>query len=124
MQGALKTARILGDHGISTRLAVLPLGEKQRAARESLAGVPEGSSEAEALLAGAKIEVDEFFAAGRTAADFEAILAAAQTPLEMAISRVSTETPEVDLARLLEPILAQVNRLDPIERHPTPALQT
>ena len=38
MQGALKTARILAGHGIATRVAVLPLGEKQRAAREKLAG--------------------------------------------------------------------------------------
>jgi DNA primase len=117
MQGALKTARILGDHGISTRLAVLPLGEKQRAARERLARVPEGSAEAEALLADAKIDVNEFFSAGGTAAAFEAILAAAQTPLEMAISRLSSETPDADLGRLLEPILAQVNRLDPIEQN-------
>jgi DNA primase len=117
MQGALKTARILGDHGISTRLAILPLGEKQRTARERLAGLPEGSAEAEALLADAKIDVNEFFSAGGNTADFEAILAAAQTPLEMAISRLSPETPDADLARLLEPILAQVNRLDPIEQH-------
>ena len=37
MQGALKTARILAQHGIATRVAVLPLGEKQQAAREKLA---------------------------------------------------------------------------------------
>ena len=36
MQGALKTARILAQHGIATRVAVLPLGEKQQAARETL----------------------------------------------------------------------------------------
>ncbi len=117
MQGALKTARILADHGIATRLAVLPLGEKQRTARERLTALPKGSAEAEALLADAKIDVNEFFSAGGNAAGFEAILAAAQTPLEMAISRLSSETPEADLGKLLQPILAQVNRLDPIEQH-------
>jgi len=38
--GALKTARILAQHGIATRVAVLPLGDKQQAAREKLAGLP------------------------------------------------------------------------------------
>ncbi|MCX6621145.1 MAG: CHC2 zinc finger domain-containing protein [Acidobacteria bacterium] len=117
MQGALKTARILGGHGIATRVAVLPLGEKQRAARETLAGMPEGSAEAEAALADAKIDVNEFFASGKTAADFEAILGRSQTPLEMAIAGLSQDTPDADLARLLEPILAQVNQFDPIEQH-------
>ncbi len=116
MQGALKTARILADHGIATRVAVLPLGEKQRAAREKLATLPAGSTEADDLDAAAKIDVNEFFVAG-TAADFEAILAAAQTPVEIAISRLSPSTPDADLGRLLEPILAEVNQLDPIEQH-------
>jgi predicted P-loop ATPase len=114
MQGALKTAGVLAGHGITTRVAVLPLGEKQRSAREKLAGVPPGSLEADALLAEAKIDVNEFFAAGNTAADFEALLAAAQTPLELAISRLAPETP--DLAKALDPILAEVRRLDPVEQ--------
>ena len=117
MQGALKTARFLAEHGIATRVAVLPLGEKQRAAREKLAGLSEGSAEADAAMADSKIDVNEFFASGKTAGDFEAILGESQTPLEMAISRLSQDTPEADLARLLEPILAQVNRFDPIEQH-------
>lgn len=116
MQGALTTARILADHGITTRVAVLPLGEKQRAAREQLAGVAAGSAEADALEASAKIDVNEFFAAGHTAAEFEAILASAQTPLELAISKLPPEIRDADLARLLEPILTQVRQLDPIEQ--------
>ena len=116
MQGALKTARVLAEHGITTRLAVLPLGEKQRAAREKLVGLPQGSPEAEAAMADAKIDVNEFFASGMTAGDFEAILAAAETPLELAISRLSAGVPDGDLSRLLKPILAEVGRLDPIEQ--------
>jgi DNA primase len=115
-QGALKTARILADHGIITRVAVLPLAEKQRAAREKLAGLPAGSAETDDLLADAKIDVNEFFASGKTAADFEAILGAAQTPIELAISKLSAEIPDADLSRLLEPILSEVGRLDPIEQ--------
>ena len=113
MQGALKTARVLADHGIATRVAVLPLGEKQRAAREKLAA---GSAGSEELLVDAKIDVNEFFASGKTAADFERILDAAQTPLELAISKLSPETPDADLARILEPLLAEVRRLDPIDQ--------
>jgi hypothetical protein len=116
MQGALKTARILADHGIATRVAVLPLGKKQQAARETLASLPGGSAEADALMADAKIDVNEFFACGKTAADFEAILAAAQTPIELAISKLSAEIPDADLSRLLEPILSEVGRLGPIEQ--------
>jgi len=136
LNGALRTAGVLGAHGILTRVAVLPLGEKQQKARQELrdrfdahpgitpkdlAKQLEGRGEeeirrAESLLADAKIDVNEYFASGRTAADFEAILSGAQTPLELAISRLSTATPETDLARLIEPILAEVRRLDPIDQ--------
>ncbi|HJT87904.1 MAG TPA: CHC2 zinc finger domain-containing protein, partial [Bryobacteraceae bacterium] len=116
LQGGLKTARVLAEHGITARVAVLPLGEKQRAAREELASMGSGSAEADDLAAAAKIDVNEFFAAGHTAADFEAILASAQTPLELAISKLSPDIPDSDLARLLDPILAEVGRLDPIEQ--------
>ena len=78
--------------------------------------MPGGSAEAEALLADAKIDVNEFFASGKTAADFEGILAAAQTPLELAISKLSTDVPDADLSRILEPILSEVGRLAPIEQ--------
>lgn len=116
MQGALKTARTLATHGIATRVAMLPLGEKQRAAREKLAGLPSGDAEAGKLMADAKIDVNEYFASGRTAADFEQILAGAQTPLESAISKISPETPDADLARTLGPVLTEVRQLDPIEQ--------
>ena len=116
MQGALRTARILSAHGIATRVAVLPLAEKQRAAREKLDALPAGSAEADALLADAKIDVNEFFASGKTSTDFEGILAAAQTPLELAISKLSPDVPDADLSRLLEPILSEVGRLNPIEQ--------
>jgi len=116
MQGALKTARILSEHGITTRVAVLPLGDKQRVAREKLAGLPEGSAEAEALLADAKIDVNEYFASGKTASDFEALLAASQTPLESAVAALNPDTPDEDLARLLDPIMREIGRLAPIEQ--------
>ena len=79
---------------------LLARSSRPRARRS--AGLPGGSAEADALMADAKIDVNEFFASGKTAADFEAILAAAQTPLELAISKLSTEVPDADLSRLLE----------------------
>jgi predicted P-loop ATPase/DNA primase len=116
LRGAMKTARILAGHGIATRVAVLPLGEKQRAAREKLAQLSRESPDAEALVADAKIDVNEFFASGKTIADFEAVLASAATPLESVIARLPAGVPETDLARLLDPVLAEVRQVDPIEQ--------
>jgi hypothetical protein len=136
LNGALRTARALAARGILTRVAALPLAEKQRHARQELKdsfGVDaaigpremakrleghaaEEIERAEALLADAKIDVNEFFAAGKTAPDFEAILAAAETPLEMAIAKLDSGTPEAELEGLLNPILQEVGQMGPIER--------
>ena len=136
LNGALRTARALAAHGILTRVAALPLGEKQQKARKELKdsfGVDaavgpremakclegrttEETAHAEALLADAKIDVNEFFAAGNTAADFEAILAAAETPLEMAIAKLDSSTPDEQLEDLLAPILQEVGQMGPIEQ--------
>ncbi len=114
IRGALRTAGVLSAHGITTRVAILPLGEKQRAAREGLAATPAGTPEAGALLADAKIDVNEYFSSGKTSADFEALLGAARTPIEMAIDSLSPDTPDQDLLRVLGPLLAEVGQLDPI----------
>ena len=136
MNGAMRTARTLAENGILTRLAVLPLGEKQQTARRELrerfgvegsvtprelAKLLEGKGQddvqhAQCLLADAKIDVNEYFATGKSAADFDDILAAAQSPLELAISKLGTDTPDQNLSRALEPILAEVGRLGPIEQ--------
>jgi len=136
MNGAMRTARTLAENGILTRLAVLPLGEKQQLARwelrdrfgvegsvtpRELAKLLEGKDQdeiqqAQSLLGDAKIDVNEYFATGKSAADFEGILAAAQTPLELAISKLSIQVADADLSRLLEPILSEVGRLVPIEQ--------
>lgn len=125
MQGALKTAFVLGKHGILTKVAALPLAEKQERARRELRerfGIDASANgkdlpdDAQALLADAKIDVNEFFAAGRTAADFERLLAEAQTPLELAIGKLSRATPDEDLSRILDPVLVEVHNLDPVEQ--------
>ncbi|MBZ5622141.1 MAG: hypothetical protein LAQ69_25945 [Acidobacteriia bacterium] len=135
MRGALRTAQILIENGITTRVATLPLGEKQQNARQelkdsfgldgpadSLKGAKlEGLGEEElqraaALLEQAKLDVNQYFADGGTAADFEAVLASAQTPLELSISRLSAGTAASEIDRMLEPILAAAKRLSPVEQ--------
>ena len=114
MHGALQTARTLAEHGITTRVAVLPLGEKQIAARARLKELPDDAPELDALRLEAKIDVNEFFASGGTTSDFERVLAAAQTPLEMAIAQLRPDAH--DLGAHLDPILAEIRRLDPIDQ--------
>lgn len=135
LQGALRTAQILIENGITTRVATLPLGEQQQNARRQLKdgfGIPgptgsprtgdlEGRSEedarlAAALLEHAKLDVNGYFAEGRTTADFEAVLASAQTPLELSISRLSAGTAESEIDHVLEPILGAAKRLSPVEQ--------
>ena len=137
INGALRTARVLSEHGIDTRVVILPLEEKHRKARQELAdrfgldaavgprelakgleGRPrEEIGEAERLLSEAKCDVNEYFAAGHTAEEFEGLLSRAQTPLEFAISRLPRDSPEEERNRLLEPILHDIAALAPLEQN-------
>ncbi len=136
LKGALRTAEILSAEGIDTRLVALPLEESHLAARRELAArfdiqtaagpkelarrlerrPPAELAEAERLLAAAKLDVNEYFTAGHTAEDFEALLAAAQTPLEFGIARLPVEVSESERSRLVEPLLAQVAALSPLDQ--------
>jgi DNA primase len=126
--GALDTARLLAQEGIDARVAVLPLGEKQAAARQqlrerfgltddqlrnelpvSLSNEPaETQKERAELLANAKIDVNEYFASGRTAADFEQLLSQARSPIQFSIERIPPELPEEEREAILAPILKSV----------------
>ncbi len=136
INGALKTAGVLIQHKIRTRLVILPLDQSRQDARTELkerfnldatAGpreiakllgdrVPEEIEEAERLLAAAKIDVNDYFASGRTAQDFETLLSGACTPLEGGIDRLSTDAGEEERSRLLEPILREISELTPLEQ--------
>ena len=117
MNGAMRTARTLSAHGIATRVAVLPLAEKQRSAREKLGRVARRKRRSRSVYwPTPRLTSTSSSPSGKTAADFEGILAAAQTPLELAISKLSTDVPDADLSRILEPILSEVGRLAPIEQ--------
>jgi len=137
LNGALKTASVLAGHKIETRLVVLPLEDRQEEARRELrerfdldaalgprelakrlADRPqEDIKDAERLLAAAKIDVNDYFAAGHTAEDFEALLREAGTPLESGIARLPTDVPEDERNRRLEPILREVAWLSPLEQN-------
>ncbi len=135
LNGALKTASVLTQHKIQTKLVVLPLDETQRQARRELrerfdldaavgageltkhlnGGTPEDIEEAKRLLAAAKIDVNDYFASGHSAKDFEALLSEATTPLEFGIDRLPADVTEEERNRLLEPILSDVATLSPLE---------
>lgn len=136
MKGALRTARHLASSGVETRLVVLPLEEKQEAARvalrerfsldaavgsreltKRLAGRSQDQiKEAEDLLSQAKLDVNEFFVAGHTPEDFEALLSTAITPLEYSIDRLPQDLPESERNRLLEPVLQELTEQGPLEQ--------
>ena len=136
VNGALKTASVLIQHKIQARLVILPLDQSRQDARTELKErfnldatvgpreiakllgdrAPEEIQEAERLLAAAKIDVNDYFASGRTARDFETLLGEAVTPLEHRIDRLPTDVSEEERNRLLEPILREISELTPLEQ--------
>ena len=137
LNGALKTASVLTGHKIETKLVVLPLDEKQQQARRELrerfdldAAVGAGDltkllegrpqedvEEAERLLAAAKIDVNDYFASGHSATEFETLLGEATTPLEFGIDRLPTDVAESARNQLLDPVLGEVAALSPLEQN-------
>ena len=110
IKGALETARRLGGQ-CKVKIVTLPLAPKQEQARkrlrdefnitiENTAKERKGlidylpsdkKEEVNALLADAKIDVNEYFANGHMPDDFESLLKAAVTPLEFAINQLDPE---------------------------------
>ena len=136
LKGALQTAHILAEHKIDTRLVILPLSDGQLAARKELterfgmttnAGPKELAKilsdrpadelpEAEKLLAAAKIDVNDYIAAGHTREDVERLLAEACTPIEFSVGTLPADAAEDERNRLLEPILAEIAEQSPLEQ--------
>jgi DNA primase len=137
LNGALKTASVLAEHKIQAKIVILPLEARQEEARRKLRerfgldaaigghelskrleGYPqEDVKDAERLLAAAKIDVNDYFASGHTAEDFEGLLRKASTPLELSISRLPTDIPEDERNRLLEPLVREIAWLFPLEQN-------
>lgn len=136
MTGALRTAEKLQAAGIATRIIELPLDAAQVTARETLAarynftvGAQPGelaarvkaagdeASVGQALLEAAKQDVASYFLA-HAADEFLVLMAAALSPLELAVSRLPAfdcEHPEA-LAHALDPLMALAARLSPLEQ--------
>ena len=125
--GALDTAARLKSRGIETRIISLPLGDKQKQARQQLAddfGITEGcasgtskekaglspeqQAEADRLLADAKIDVNEFFASGHTSEEFQLLMDSAVTPLMYGIQAIPAGLSAEDRNTALEPVLRRV----------------
>ncbi len=136
LKGALRTAGRLSKADIETRIVTLPLGPSQEAARQRLRETfgleastgpaklkdllkgrsADAVAEAERLLGEAKIDVNDFFAAGRSAEDFEELLAAAKAPIEFAIETIPEDVEAGERDKLLAPVLEEVARRSAIEQ--------
>ena len=91
------------------------MGPKELA--KLLAGRPhEEIQAAEALLATAKIDANDYIAAGHTREDFERLLAEASTPIEFGVRSLPEGAEEEERNRLLEPILGEISEQSPLEQ--------
>lgn len=135
LKGAMESARILTQHGIETRLVTLPLGESQLAARQRLqeefglpAAVepnelpkllqdrsPEDVQEARDLLAEAKIDVNDYFAAGHKRDDFEELMDNARLPVEFTIDKLKVSGTKSKIARAIKPVLLEIHQYSSLE---------
>jgi len=133
LAAALETTERLRQEGIDTRIVTLPLLDKQVQARNRLVnefGIDLGTdirsqmsekpedqaAKIEQLVLDAKIDVNEYFASGKTAEDFERLLESAQTPLEYAISALPADADEAERNRALESVLRALLSETPLER--------
>lgn len=89
LEGALDTAKMLVEHKIDARIAILPR--------------PEGTD---------KVDVNSFFKGGGTVDDFRAVLDKALSPIEYEISQLEQNPTTKPLKR----ILTDVARLEPVEQ--------
>ena len=136
LKGALQSAGILSRNGINVKLAILPPGKFQNAAREELRErfqlassvtpkelkqkladcKPEVVEHAENLLEAAKIDVNEFFRSGQGKDDFAQLLKSAVTPLEFGIGSLPDDASGEELNELLEPLLEEIAFYSPLEQ--------
>lgn len=138
-KGSLRTAHQLTLAKLNTRIAMLPLDQRQQQARAELAsrfGMHPGEgwaalqermkqapaaerTAAQLLVEAAKQDVCGYFVAGHSAEEFRAVLAAAYSPLEYAIDSIPQGALTTALLRdIVSPILAQIAGLHTLEQTP------
>jgi DNA primase len=76
----------------------------------------EDISDAETLLANAKIDVNDFFASGNGKDEFQELLFKACTPVEFGIQGLPEDASEEERNRQLEPVLAEIASHSPPEQ--------
>jgi len=135
LKGAMKSAAILTQNDIETRLVTLPLGKLQIAARKRLkeefrlpATVDpkelvklledrpaQEIKEAKQLLSEAKIDVNDYFASENNRQDFEALMAEAKLPVEFSIDALQASGTKSKIARAIKPILLEIHQYSSLE---------
>jgi hypothetical protein len=135
LAGALKTAKSLSRGGVDVQLLELPLGERQRAAREELAqrGIIEGATheeideakaaldeagqaEVDRLLAEAKIDLNDYLLSASTD-DFRALLSEALPPIHWQIAKLDPDPPDVRVRNeQLKPVAKAIAELGPLDQ--------
>lgn len=128
LKSALKLARLLEDKKIHARIVSLPLGKEQAEARKQLAArfgiaadsdiqnlkaslpdpTPERLAEAQGLIAAAKIDLNAWFAQGRTKKDFEKVLHSAKPRVEILISRLDTHLDDRRRYEQRQPLMIEI----------------
>ncbi|MHB9131163.1 MAG: phage/plasmid primase, P4 family [Armatimonadota bacterium] len=138
-KGALRTAHQLSLAHLACRVAVLPLDPPQGEARRRLSeefGLQPGEGKAalderlasrtplerttaHVLVEQAKQDVCGYFVSGHTAEAFRTVLAAAQSPIEYAITAIPEGGLTASLLTdIVSPILAQIAGLSTLEQTP------
>ncbi len=130
LKGALKLAKTLEESGIRPKIITLPLGETQQAARQLLAtaygvsasadpknlkaGVsnptPERLAEVNRLIGQSKIDLNAYFAAGNTPAQFRLVLGTARHRVELMIDQLSLAVDDELMFQERKEVLTEVAR--------------
>jgi len=112
-KGACRMSQKLRAAKIKSFVATLPLNEKQITARELLLQAPDDSD----LKADAKIDVNEWFATGKTdkADEFKNILSNAKTTIDFGIDRILSTSNLDERNAVLIDVLSEIASLPAIE---------
>lgn len=128
LKGAMKLARLLEEKKIHARIVSLPLGKTQTEARKELASrfgiteksdlqrldetladpTPERLAEVRRLIAAAKIDLNAWFAEGRTKKDFDKVLQTAKPRVEILISLIDTSLDDRQRYEQRKPLMIEI----------------
>ncbi len=132
-KGAMSVARLFQRNDIDSRIAILPLDEKQRQARQRLQDdygiseqnvtnkdadkdrIPEDAQRIATLIKDSKTDANEYLMK-HSYEEFKAIIDAAQTPVEILIDGLSPKLKDYALKQALKPILEDLAIIDPVRQ--------